>query len=227
MLCVSKLWHQVVKLLFGFLVVTRGWPSNTADLVIRALLLIFDPVATWDRIVQARHGIAFIVAAYLVPCLLLAEVASGFGLVHWGKTDPYGIKQQMTFRQAIVFEVARFLLDLAVVFGSAKTVKALGETFHSRHTFTQAFTTVAYGLAPVFLLRLLEALPIHPAVPWAIGIVLAFAVLYHGVPKVMEPDPSHAFGLYLTTVILLTLTTGAALMAVCYGSDWIFRQSFF
>lgn len=189
--------------------------------------MIFDPVAAWDKIVQARRGVAFIFAVYLLPCLLLAEVASGFGVVHWGKTDQYGIKQQMTLRQAVVFEVARLLVDLAVVFGSAKTVKALGETFHSRHTFAQAFTTVAYGLAPVFLLRLLEALPIHPAVPWVIGMVLALAVLYHGVPKVMEPDPSHAFGLYLTTVILLTLTTGAALIAVYNGSDWVFRQSFF
>lgn len=195
--------------------------------MIRALLLIFDPVATWDKIVQAGRGIAFILATYLLPVLVLDAVASGFGLVKWGRTDQYSITQQMTLRQAILFEAVRLLVDLVVVFGSAKTVKTLGETFHSGRNFQQAFTIVAYGLGPVFLLRLLEAFPVHLAVPWVIGIVLVFAVLYHGVPKVMEPDPSHAFGLYLTAAILLTLTTGAALIAAYYATDWIFRQSFF
>ena len=38
-------------------------------------------------------------------------------------------------------------------------VKSIGETFHGRHTYTQAFTTVAYSLSPLFLLRLLDAFP--------------------------------------------------------------------
>jgi hypothetical protein len=33
-------------------------------------------------------------------------------------------------------------------------------------------------------------------------------VLYHGVPRVMLPDPSHAFGLYLMIAVLLVLITG-------------------
>ena len=43
---------------------------------------------------------------------------------------------------------------------------------------------------------------------WAIGIVLSIAVLYHGVPRMMEPDPSHAFGLFLMSSLLLVLITG-------------------
>ena len=43
---------------------------------------------------------------------------------------------------------------------------------------------------------------------WAIGIILSIAVLYHGVPRMMEPDPSHAFGLYFMSALLLVLVTG-------------------
>ncbi len=47
-----------------------------------------------------------------------------------------------------------------------------------------------------------------PWISWAIGIVLSVAVLYHGVPRMMEPDPAHAFGLFLMSALLLVLITG-------------------
>ena len=111
----------------------------------------------------------------------------------------------------MVVEAAQLVLSLAVVFVGANLVKSIGETFHGRHTYTQAFTAVAYSLSPLFLLRLFDAFTgISPWATWAIGIVLSIAVLYHGVPRMMEPDPSHAFGLYLMSALLLVLVTGLA-----------------
>jgi hypothetical protein len=43
---------------------------------------------------------------------------------------------------------------------------------------------------------------------WAVGIILCAAVLYHGVPRVMEPDPPHAFGLFFMSSLLLALVSG-------------------
>jgi len=45
-------------------------------------------------------------------------------------------------------------------------------------------------------------------VSWAIGIMLSVGVLYQGVPRTMEPDPAHAFGLYLMTALLVVLISG-------------------
>jgi hypothetical protein len=98
---------------------------------------------------------------------------------------------------------------LFVIFMGANLLKSIGETFHGRHTFTQAFATVAYSLGPLFLLRLLDAFQgVSFWVSWSIGIILTVAVMYHGVPRMMEPDPSHAFGLYLMSALLLVLVTG-------------------
>ena len=73
----------------------------------------------------------------------------------------------------------------------------------------EAFSTIVNGLSPLFLLRLLDALPsISPWVPWAIGILLSIGVLYQGLPRMMEPDPPHAFGLYLMNSLILLLATG-------------------
>jgi hypothetical protein len=111
----------------------------------------------------------------------------------------------------IIFEVAQFLLFVGIVLIGARLIKSVGETFHGRHTFTQCFTLVAYGLSPLFLLHLLNAVKdISPWITWAIGIILSIAVLYQGVPRMMEPDPPHAFGLYLMSSLLLLFITGLA-----------------
>ena len=178
--------------------------------MIKALLLIFDPAGTWEGIFRARRSLVFVLVVYLFPLLLLASAAEGYGLVHWGKSQGEITRiKQFPIREAIVIETAQFLLALVVIFVGANMIKSIGETFHGRHTYNQTFTTVAYGLSPLFLLRLLDAFPgISPWLTWAVGIILSMAVLYHGVPRMMEPDPPHAFGLFLMSALLLALVTG-------------------
>ena len=180
--------------------------------MIKALLLIFNTTGTWERIVLARRSLGFVLAAHLLPLLLLASAAEGYGLVHWGKWQgEIGRIKNFPIREVVVVEAGQLLLALVVVFVGANMIKSIGETFHGRHTYAQAFTTVAYGLSPLFLLRLLDAFRgTPPWVSWAIGIVLSIAVLYHGVPRMMEPDPPHAFGLFFMSALLLALVSGLA-----------------
>lgn len=178
--------------------------------MIKALLLIFDPLATWEGIYLARRTMTSVLLIYLLPFLLLIAVDEGYGLVHWGKHQgELDMVKKFTVGEAVVIEAGQLLLSLVVVLVGAQMLKSIGETFHGRHTFAQAFTTVVYGLSPLFLLRLLDAFTgVDPRVSWGIGIVLSIAVLYYGVPRMMEPDPPHAFGLYLMSSLLLLLITG-------------------
>jgi hypothetical protein len=179
--------------------------------MIKALLLIFEPAAAWERIQTARRGIAFIFLVFLLPTVILPAVAEGYGLHHWGKYREIGPRRFYTRGEVLIFEAGQTLLYIAVVFIGAKLIKSIGETFHGRHTFAQAFASVAYGLSPLFLLHLLDGLKdVSPWVTWAIGIMLSIGVLYQGLPRMMEPDPSHAFGLYLMGSLLLLLITGLA-----------------
>ena len=41
------------------------------------------------------------------------------------------------------------------------------------------------------------------------ALLLMMKILYLGVPRIMEPDPPHAFGLFVMSALLLTLTTAA------------------
>src|SRR5258708_9374555 len=180
--------------------------------MIKALLLIFEPIATWEGIFRARRAMVTILSFYLVPMLLLTAFAEGYGLAHCGKSrGEVAWTKVFTAKEALIFETAQFLLYLAIFFIGAKLIKSIGETFHGRHTFNQAFTAVAYGLSPLLLFRLLDALPgMSPWVTFPIGIILSIGVLYQGIPRIMEPDPPHAFGLFLMSAVLLVLITGLA-----------------
>jgi hypothetical protein len=171
-----------------------------------------DPAGSWERIAAAQRKWFWILLIYLIPLWMIVAAAEGYGLIRWGK--PRGEVSQLTphsVAETVVFEIIQTLLFLVVVVVGAKLIKALGETFHGRHTFTQAFTVAAYGLSPMFAVHAFDVFPgISPWVTWGVGIALCISILYHGVPQVMLPDPPHAFGLYMISAVLLTLVSGLA-----------------
>jgi Yip1 domain len=181
--------------------------------MIKALMLIFDPAGTWERIALNRRRWWVILIIYLVPLWVITGAADGWGLIHWGK--PQGAVNQIKHyapSNALIFEVLQIILMLIVVFIGAKLIKAVAETFHARHTFNEAFTVTAYGLGVWFAVRILDIFPgviswIYWAV-WIAGIFLCIGTLYHGIPRVMQPDPPQAFGMYVASSVLLIFLTG-------------------
>lgn len=192
-------------------IVSRGTTRYYYVRMIRALFLIFKPEASWDRITQSRRGLAFMLVFSLLPMMLLVAVAEGFALVKWGRPQVnLGNIKSFTAGEAVVTETAQMLLLLLVILLCAYSFKALGETFHGRHNYTETLTVVIYGFSPIFLLRLFDVIPaVNLWVPWVVGVALAVKTIYHGVPRVMKPDPSHALGLYFMCALLLTITSGA------------------
>ena len=179
--------------------------------MIKALFLIFQTGAAWERVVKARRTVGSLLVFYLFPMMLLVAVVNGIGLVEWGKSQAGIIHrvQRFTVGQVVIYETAHSLLTLLAMGISAVLIKILGETFHGRYTYKQTFTLVIYGLSPMFLLRLVDAVPAFiPWVTWGIGIALSIAVLHQGVWFVMQPAPPNAFALYFMSALLLASATG-------------------
>jgi hypothetical protein len=178
--------------------------------MIKVLLLIFEPAMTWAKIAQARRRAGTVLLLYLLPLLLLTLAGELAGLIYLGKSGVYlgqpqeiGGNLKVSKELIVSYGVAQFVLSLALVAVGAMLMKSLVQTFTKRHTYGQCFTVAAYAFGPLFLLRLCDAAPNMP--PWAsfaIGIVLTVATLYHGIP-VLDPDPPHAFGLYLCSALSL------------------------
>jgi hypothetical protein len=192
--------------------------------MIKALLLLFAPGVAWNRILLTQRGLGVILLVYLLPLLVLVSLGEGAGLVYWGKWRGI-VARRHTFPagEVLILEAIQVFLSLVVVAINTRMIKSFGDTFHGRHSYTQTFSLAVYSLTPLFLLRLLNAFPqFPPLVVWGIGILLCMRVLYPGVPRVMDPDPPHTFGLYLMSAVLMLLTTG--LMAFLFA--WYLQGRF-
>jgi hypothetical protein len=178
--------------------------------VIKALFLIFQPRAEWERILKTPHRMSWLLVRYLLPMMLIAATVEGFGMVVWGKPQSVIHRvQKFSAGEAVAYELARLLMMAVIIVSCAILIKIFGDTFRGRHTYRQTLTLVIYGLSPLFLFRLLDATPLlNPWIPWAVGVVLCTEVLYQGVPQVMEPDPPNAFGLYFMSSLVLVAITG-------------------
>ena len=125
--------------------------------MISALLLIFSPDATWQRICRRERGVLVLLLTYLVPLFILLGAAEGYSLIHFGRvqvmsgkslflTQEYsGKTRYFTTGEAVVFESAQVLLLMALVVLSAQMVCSVGRNFRGRPSF------------------LLQSLLLHPA----------------------------------------------------------------
>lgn len=194
--------------------------------MIKAVLLLLEPLRTWEQIALAQRSVKAIFLTYVLPLLLVTSLVEAYGMMRWGdlRGEVVAIKK-FDLAQAIGFQIVQMVMNLVILFLGAKMLRNLGETFHGRHTYPQAFTAVAYGLGPFWTLRLLDAFPsVSPWATYALGIILTTVVLYNGVPRVMMPDPPQAFGLYIMGSLLLALTAGLGRFLVVWLQQGRFQS---
>ena len=184
--------------------------------MIRALMLIFDPAGTWDKIESSPRNVGRVFFLFLLPLMFLSGAAETWGLLRFGmQRSTVGDLPVRTVKVspelALRYEAAQLIFGLAIVFGGAVLYQKIGASFHRRHFYSETFATLAYSMGPLFLARILDGVPqLNTWVCWGIGITLSVAALYRGIPRIMKPDPSNALGLYLMCSFLLIVVSGLA-----------------
>ena len=178
--------------------------------MIKVFFLIFGPAQAWEKIARVRRGYAFVLTTYLLPFLVLTAWLEGWALLQWGKWQPkLQIYKHFTVDQVVTFEICQFLLLLVTVFICALIILRVSQTFHERNKYLEAFVLTAYAFSPILLLHVFDAAPgINPLVTWGVGVALSISMLYQGIPRILQPDPTHAFGLYLSSMFVIVLSTG-------------------
>ena len=179
--------------------------------MIKALLMIFAPAQTWERIARARRSLVFVFFLYLLPTIVLAILGELDGRIYLSELWPDNKSKPPTPELILRYGAAEVLIGVLIAFVCARLLKTLSVTFHNRNTYAQCFTVIAYGLGPFYLLHLLNAIPhLNPWIPLAAGVVFSVAAMYSAIPHILKPDPPHAFGLFLMTGILLAALCGLA-----------------
>jgi len=179
--------------------------------MVKALLLIFDPASTWEKIELTKHSVWRVFFLYVLPIMLIAFGVEGWLLLQFGMERGGIIERVVPVSQELVlrYEVVQLILGLSVCFVGAWLFRKVGESFHRRHSYTECFTTLGYSLGPYFLARMLDGWPaLNTWIAWSVGALLALSLLYRGLPRIMKPDPSNALGLYLLCSLLLLVITG-------------------
>ena len=181
--------------------------------MIKALLLILDPENTWGKIEQSPHSVASVLFTYLLPLLLLGTAVETWGMMKLGYDKGKIVERRVQLEQdlAVRYATAQVTLGLLTAFVGAWLFRRVSQGFHRRHSYRETFTTIGYSLGPMYLARMLDALPgVNTWLCWGVGALLAASILYRGIPRLMKPDPSNALGLYLTCSFLLAAITGLA-----------------
>lgn len=202
--------------------------------MIKVFFMIFEPGVAWEKIAQSQRGYTYIFTTYLLPFILLVTALEGWGLEKWGKWQSRFEKMKdFTPREVYVYETVQFVLLLGMVLVASLLILRVSQTFHGRNNYLQAFTLTAYGFSPIFLLRLLDPIPsMNPWVTWGLGVAVMIWILYQGVPRVIQPDPTHAFGLYLSAIFVMVLTSGMARLITAmflmgessFSHSWLTRE---
>src|SRR6185437_12705679 len=95
--------------------------------MIKALMLVLDPGASWDSIVLRKRSWLSILVIYLLPLWLIGCVAEFYGLFHWGK--PRGFVSELKTlpnSEALIFEIIQLGLFAVLVFVGARLILSLG-----------------------------------------------------------------------------------------------------
>ncbi len=181
--------------------------------MLRALLLIFDPANSWEKIETAKPSMAHVFFAYVLPIMLVSLAVEAWLLMQLGTQRGRIVERIVHVSKDVIirYEVTQFVLGIAVVFLGAFLMQRLSQGFHRRHPYPECFATLGYSLGPYFLCRMLDGWPVlNTWIVWAIGALLAVSLLYRGLPRLMKPDPSNALGVYLMCSILILVLTGVA-----------------
>lgn len=198
--------------------------------MLRALLLIFDPDNSWEKIETAKPSVMRVFFMYVLPIMLLSFAVEAWLITQLGDQRGRVVERIAQVSQEVIvrYEVTQFVLGIVLVFLGAFLMQKLSQGFHRKHTYGESFATLGYSLGPYFLCRMLDGWPaLNTWIVWAIGALLAVSLLYRGLPRVMKPDPSNALGVYLMCSLLILALTGVAhYFATLVLSEKIFRAGF-
>lgn len=187
--------------------------------MIKLVYLLFAPGQAWDSIATAQRNFLLVLFLNPLPLMALGIGAEAYSLSHWGLLSSDIVRAKpmlLSLDVAQKYALIRLCGDVAVLFFAAQLLNWIGDSFHLRTNYNDAFRVVAYSLGPVFCIgHALDGVPyVNTWICWTVGILLAIYLLYHGIGMVMKPDQTKGFGLFLCTSLLLIILTGAGNLIV-------------
>ena len=162
---------------------------------------------------------------YFVPLLLACLALECWSLVHLGhRQGLLGNLKKVSEDGAILYGCTHLFAILATLFLASAAAIWLGKSFHCEVNYSRCLVAIGYSMGPLCLGRALDAVPaLNTWIAWAIGAFLAVSQLYHGIPRLLRPEPTKALGLFfLSGMVLMFLSAVGHFLAILVLRDPIF-----
>ena len=174
--------------------------------MLRALNLLFSPEAEWQKAALKPPHVVTVLLISLLPLMAATLAVEGYSLAKYGEIFGDIGTRPVSVDRAIKYEVFYGLASLLVIFIGAKLLMNVGQSFNLTAPFSVCFVLIAFGYSPIFLGRLLDALPrINTWICWAVGVALSLRILYHGVAWWLKPEQTKGFGLFLVSFVYIVV----------------------
>jgi uncharacterized membrane protein (DUF485 family) len=175
-------------------------------------LLIVRPIAAWNRLAAEARSVPVTFFIFFLPLLLLVSYAEGIGLTaYFNRHLAASAINRLDISKLLVYEGLEIGVLLFIIIVSASFIKMFGNACHRRNTLAQSLTLLLHALGPMLLIQLFNVIPgMNPWLTWSVGMVLTLGALYHGIPRILQPDAPSALGLFLggALVVFMLLFLG-------------------
>ena len=170
----------------------------------RALSLLWSPEEEWQKAALKPPHVVVVLLISLLPLMAATLAVEGYALAKYGEIFGDIGRRPVSVHRAIKYEVFYGIGSLVVIFIGAKLLQNVGLSFNLTSSYTVCFILVAFGYSPIFLGRLLDAVPkINTWICWAVGVALSLRILYHGVAWWLKPEQTKGFGLFLVSFVYI------------------------
>jgi hypothetical protein len=192
--------------------------------MIRAFQMIFSPEGVWPKIAEKNRHMIFVLFLSTLPLILGCLALEGLGLERLG--EPMGELGRADFERPLILKylAVHLTADLFFLFLGSYFLISVARSFEGRATYSQAFTTMAIGSSPIFLMHALDGIPqLHTWLCWGIGFGLAIRALYHGIAVNLKPEQTKGFGLYVVSIFIVGFLSGLGhfiAVQVLHGKMW-------
>src|ERR1051325_5933195 len=178
--------------------------------MLRALNLLLSPARTWEQMALKPPNIATILIVSLIPLLAVTLAIEAFGLLKLGEVvGEIGKQLQLPVERVLRYGAFYAVSSLVVITAGSLLLKSVAESFGVNASFSYSFILIGCGFMPVFLLRIVDAIPqVNTWICWAIGAALSVRILYHGVALWLKPEQTKGFGLFLVSVVYTIVLSG-------------------
>ena len=186
--------------------------------------LFLHPAAEWENIRDERCSIGKCYCSYVFLMAAIPPISGYIGTTAFGWEIGAREAVKLSSESALFIAIAFYLVMLVGVFSMGAMIHWMGQTYGAKQPLSRCITMASFTATPLFLVGLVELLPIL-WLNFVVGLpALAYSVylLYLGVPIMMEVSEERGF-LFSSAVLavgLVVLVSMLAATAILWGNGF-------